>query len=101
MTRRTGKAGGSAGSEQSTTVQQQMQLKAEEAGLILADNFQAQMLMSAMVAIQSGYSGDRTKQLLDILNGQTDSPLAIWGEQLTWENSSQLPLLSESNGLSS
>lgn len=102
MTRRTGKAGvNDSANTAGNAVQEQMQAKAKEAGLILADNFQAQMLMSAMIAIQGGYVGDRTAQLLEVMSGQTDSPLVSWGEQLTWENSSQLLLLSESNGLSS
>ena len=69
--------------------------KANQAGLLVADKFQSQVLMSAMVAIQSGYIGQQTLQLLEQLGGKEFDPLSQWGQLPSIQ---ELPLLVESSG---
>ena len=102
MVRRTGKVGGA---EQDAptdgtgvhSVHSLLDSKAQSAGLVLADKFQSQVLVNAMLAIQSGYVGNQTLQMLEEWGGSEVDPLQMWG-QLPMEE--DLPLLPESNGLS-
>lgn len=92
-TKRTGKVGGNqskTGGEQAAeqgtqNIQQRLQSKAQEAGLIAADNFQAEMLVSTLSFIQKGTYGPKTAALLEALEVGSVSPLEDWGNQiLAW-----------------
>lgn len=98
MSRRTGKVGGvNQETANGTTEQVHLLLddKANQAGLVLADKFQAQVLMSAMVAIQGGYVGQQTLQMLEQMGAEDVNPLSAWGQFPAME---VLPSLPESNG---
>jgi hypothetical protein len=103
MSRRTGKAGAGAGDSETSAddvnqVQSLLKSKAELAGLVLADRFQSQVLLSALTAIQSGVVGEQTIRLLNQLQGESVEPFLSWG---VLPHQEELPLLPESNGLSS
>jgi hypothetical protein len=97
--RRTGKVGGdnSEGTVNKTTEQVHALLddKANQAGLLLADKFQAQVLLSAMIAIQGGYVGSQTLQMLEQMGVEDVNPLSAWGQLPAVE---ALPLLQEFSG---
>lgn len=101
VSRRTGKVGGdnqdasnSDGCSQS--VHSLLDSKAQSAGLVLADKFQSQVLVNAMMAIQAGYVGNQTLQMLEEWSGSEVDPLQMWGQLPALQE--ELPLLPESNG---
>jgi hypothetical protein len=97
--RRTGKVGGDFDSNSDSCTQSVHSLldsKAQSAGLVLADKFQSQVLVNAMIAIQSGYVGSQTLQMLEEWSGAEVDPLETWGHLLPSQE--ELPLLAESNG---
>lgn len=100
MARRTGKSGGQEAAEQGTqNLQQQLQTKAEEAGLLVADNFQAHMLMTALGAMQRGDYGVKTAAILEAIATGSTAPLEEWGNQiLTWNQPAMLSSAADSNG---
>lgn len=92
-TKRTGKVGSNqskTGAEQAAeqgtqNLQQRLQSKAQEGGLIAADNFQAEMLMTMMTSIQQGTYGPKTAAILEAWEVGSISPLESWGNQiLAW-----------------
>lgn len=98
--RRTGKSGGEQAAEQGVqNLQQQLQQKADEAGLIVADNFQAQMLVSALTFMQSGVYGIKTQSILEAMGAGVNSPLDEWSNKITaWSQPALLSSASDSNG---
>ncbi|WP_375495313.1 hypothetical protein [uncultured Nostoc sp.] len=100
MVRRTGKTGGEQAAEQGTqNLQAQLQQKANEAGLLVADNFQAQMLVSALTFIQQGQHGPKTSAILEAMGTGSTAPLEDWGNQiLTWNQPALLSSASDSSG---
>lgn len=88
--------------QQGNSLQQALQERSQQAGLQLADNFQAATLMYAMQFIQQGEYGEKTTQLLEAFTNGGFSPLDDWTlvlEPATSEVGS-LPALLESNGSS-
>lgn len=80
-------------------IQTQLQNKAEEAGLVLADNFQAHVLMIAIKQMESGQYGPKTAAIMEALIGGTSAPLEEWGNQIeAWHSPALMPAVSESNG---
>jgi hypothetical protein len=59
-------------------VQQALQVRAQEAGLAIADNFHAASILYAMQYIKQGEHGERTKRLLDMFGGEELFPLEDW-----------------------
>lgn len=98
MSRRTGKVGG-INQETANAATEQVHIllddKANQAGLVLADKFQAQVLVSAMIAIQSGYVGSQTLHMLEQIGVEDINPLSAWGQLPAME---VLPSLPEFNG---
>jgi hypothetical protein len=79
-------AGKSTGEQAAETgshnIQQDLQAKAELGGVLLADNFQAHMLVTALQTIQAGHYGPKTAAILDLMGTGTSSPLEEWGNSL-------------------
>jgi hypothetical protein len=94
------RSGAKTAAEQGTqNLQQQLQEKADEAGLIVADNFQAQMLVSALTFMQSGVYGQKTQSILDAMGIGTTSPLDEWSNAIQAWNQPVLPSsVSDSSG---
>jgi hypothetical protein len=106
MVRRTGKSTDSDAQQAAKTgsqnIQQDLQAKAEQGGLLLADNFQAHLLVTALKTIQSGQYGAKTAAILDMMGSGTSSPLEEWSNTLeAWTSPTQHALpssASDSNG---
>jgi hypothetical protein len=106
--RRTGKVGGDnqqkTGSEQAAeqgtqNLQSRLQQKANQGGLLVADNFQAEMLVTALTFIQQGQYGPKTAAILEAMETGSIAPLEDWGNQiLTWNQPALLSSASESSG---
>jgi hypothetical protein len=97
----TGKSTGEQAAETgSQNIQQDLQAKAEQGGVLLADNFQAHMLVTALKTIQSGQYGAKTAAILDMMGSGTASPLDEWSNTLeAWTSQPALPSsASDSNG---
>lgn len=87
MARRTGKSTDNgatqAAQDGSQNLQDRLQEKANQAGLLVADNFQAQMLVSALTFIQTGQHGPKTAAILEAMETGSTSPLEEWSLALT------------------
>ncbi|WP_414589697.1 hypothetical protein [Scytonema sp. PCC 10023] len=103
--RRRGKSTVSAGQKNAEQggqhLQSLLQQQSEQAGLMIADNFQAHSLMCAIKFMQSGQYGPKTAAVLDAFTTGTSSPLEEWGNQIqAWNQPALLSSASESTGSS-
>lgn len=103
--RRRGKSTVSAGQKNAEQggqhLQAALQQQSEQAGLMIADNFQAHSLMVAVKFMQSGQYGPKTAAILEAFTTGTSSPLEEWGNQIESWNQPVLPSsVSDCNGSS-
>lgn len=102
--RRTGKTN-TTGSEKTANsagenLQSVLQNKANEVGLQMADNFQAQALMVALNFMATGQFGPKTASIIDALESGISNPLEDWSKQIqSWHEPAVLPSsVSDYNG---
>jgi hypothetical protein len=103
--RRRGKSTVSGGQEKAQEggqhLQSLLQQQSEQAGLMIADNFQAHSLMVAVQFMQSGQYGPKTAAILEAFSTGTSSPLEEWGNQIqAWNQPALLSSAQDSNGSS-
>ncbi len=80
-------------------IQQQLKTQAEQVGIVLADNFQAQALMTMIQSLESGTYGPKTTAILEAIASGTRSPLECWSNEIqAWHEPPLLAAAAESNG---
>lgn len=104
--RSNGKPGVSAGQQKAAEggqhLQATLQAQSEQAGLAIADNFQAYSLMCAVKFMQSGQYGPKTAAVLEAFTQGTTAPLSDWGNQIeSWNQPALLSSAQDSSGSSS